>query len=177
MKERKDDQSYSAYWVDGLSNNKLKSYIMDSITPFINARANFYSDFMTGGVGIEISTLTKLKSGEYRDKFSVTITDEQGADYNGLSGGERKRVDLCLLLSLQDLVASRAASPIKLLIFDEVAESLDDVGVERMLDLLKTISADKESVLYITHDEGMKPLFPNVINIEKKNGISKILSD
>jgi DNA repair exonuclease SbcCD ATPase subunit len=169
------EQTYYQYWVEGFSNQRLKSYIMDSITPVLNERANFYSQFLTGGVfDIQISTQTKLKSGELRDKFAVNIDTASGADYELSSGGERKRIDICILLALQDLVASRATHPIQLLVMDEVSENLDDIGVERMLELLHNITSTKASCFYITHDEGMKPLFPSSVTVTKQNGVSKL---
>jgi DNA repair exonuclease SbcCD ATPase subunit len=172
------EQSYYDYWVEGLANNKLKSYIMDSIIPFINERANHYALFLTGGAfTIDISTQTKLKSGELRDKFAVNILSNSGADYELSSGGERKRIDVCILLALQDLVGSRANQPLQLLIIDEVSENLDDVGTERMLELLNNITKQKGSCFYITHQEGMKPLFPNVVTVVKEHGISKVVNE
>lgn len=171
----KQEKAYYDYWVDGLGNQKLKSYIMESITPILNERANYYSQFLTGGAfQIDISTQTVLKSGEVREKFSVNVAHQSGADYELSSGGERKRIDICILLALQDLVGSRASQPIPLLIMDEVSENLDDIGVERMLELLHTITSQKGTCLYVTHHEGMKPLFPNTITVTKQNGISKV---
>jgi DNA repair exonuclease SbcCD ATPase subunit len=175
MNTIKSDCSYFDYWVDGLANSKLKSYIMDSITPVLNERANYYSQFLTGGAfQIEISTVTKLKSGELRDKFSVNIHSSSKADYDLSSGGERKRIDIAILLALQDIVASRAKYPLQLLIMDEISENLDEVGVERMLELLRNVSNSKGSCFYITHDENMKPLFPNIVTVTKQHGVSTI---
>jgi DNA repair exonuclease SbcCD ATPase subunit len=171
----KDEAAYHTYWVDGLANSKLKSYIMDSITPILNERANHYSQLLTGGVyEIEISTQSRLKSGEMRDKFSVNIKTMFGSDYEQCSGGQRKRIDICILLALQDLVASRASQPLQLLVMDEVSENLDDIGVERMLELLHKIAAAKDSCFYITHDESMKPLFPSSITVVKEHGVSSV---
>lgn len=171
-------QSYYEYWVAGLANAKLKSYIMDAITPMLNERANHYSGFLTGGsVTIEISTLTKLKSGEMRDKFSINIYSPSGADYELCSGGEKKRIDICILLSLQDLVRARAKTPIDLVIMDECCENMDEVGIERLLDLLHNISNEHGSCLYVTHSDEMKTRFPNVVTVVKENGISQVIND
>lgn len=169
------EAAYYRYWVDGLANSKLKSYIMDSVTPMLNERANYYSGFLTGGsIQIEISTQTKLKNGEMRDKFSVNLYSVNGVDYELCSGGEKKRIDLCILLALQSLVASRAKASINLLILDEVAENLDEVGIERMIDLLRQFASEKGSCLYVTHSEEMKPFFSKIVTVIKENGITTV---
>lgn len=171
-----DDRRYYEYWVDGFSNSRLKSYIMDSITPYLNERANHYAQFLTGGAfQIDISTQTKLKSGELRDKFAVNLISQSGADYELASGGEKKRIDIAILLALQDLVRSRANMPINLVIFDEVSENIDSVGLERMIELLKDIATTQGSCFYVTHSEDMQALFPNVVRVVKEGGISKVI--
>jgi DNA repair exonuclease SbcCD ATPase subunit len=174
--ETETDKSYYAYWVEGFSNSRLKSYIMDSITPFINERANYYAQYLTGGAfQIDISTQTKLKSGEMRDKFAVNLISSVGVDYSQCSGGEKKRIDIAILLALQELVGSRAVRPLQLIILDEVTENLDDQGIERMLQCLKEISNNKSSCFFITQDESMKALFSNCVTVIKENGLSKII--
>jgi DNA repair exonuclease SbcCD ATPase subunit len=171
-----DDKAYYDYWVDGLSNGKLKSYIMESVTPILNERANYYSKYITGGeVTIEISTQTTLKSGEIREKFSVNTTSTvNNVDYEQSSGGQRRRVDICILLALHELVASRTANPLKLMIVDELAENIDDIGVDRLLELLNHIADDKSSLFYVTHNENLQSLFPKVITVVLENGVSTI---
>jgi DNA repair exonuclease SbcCD ATPase subunit len=176
ISELSEEVSYYEYWVDGFSNSRLKSYIMDSITPYLNERANHYAQFLTGGAfQIDISTQTTLKTGELRDKFAVNLISQSGADYDSASGGEKKRIDIAILLALQDLVRSRANMPINLAILDEIAENIDSVGVERMVELLQHIATTQGSCFYITHNEEMKVLFPSVVCVVKENGVSQVI--
>lgn len=162
------------YWVEGFSNRKLKSYIMESITPFINSRANYYSRFLTGGsFVIDISTQTISKNGDVKEKFAVKV-ESVDSDYSSASGGELRRIDICILLALQDLVASRAKCDLNILILDECTENLDAVGVEKMIELLAELAETKESVLFITHDDKLRDYFPNKIVVTKKGGFSTI---
>lgn len=178
QKDKIDEEiKHYEYWVEGFSNRKIKSFIMESITPFINERANKYSRFMTGGSFIiDISTQTITKKGDVKEKFSVNVTSTQGSNYDDASGGEKRRIDLCILLALQDLVASRAKCGINILILDECTENLDSVGVERMIELLQDLATEKETVMFITHDDTLKNYFPTKVEIVKKNGLSSIIA-
>lgn len=172
-----DEKKYYDYWVDGFSNQRLKSFIMDTITPLLNEKTNFYVQHLIGSnFQIEIDTQTTLKSGETRDKFSINIYGENGANYELSSGGEKKRIDLCILFALQELAASRANIPLNLLILDECSENLDSSGVENMVELLCNIISKKQTVLYVTHNESMQTFFPERIQIVKHNNISHIYS-
>lgn len=171
----KSDMVYYEYWKDGFSNSRLPSYIMESITPVLNERTNHYLQFLTGGAfQVDISTQTKLKSGEIREKFAVNVITDTGTDYDLSSGGERKRIDIAILLALSDLVQTRANKPLQLLIMDECTENLDAVGCEKVLELLHVLAKEKGSVFYITQDDNMKTLFPTVVTVVKENGISTI---
>lgn len=160
------------FWKYGFSNKGLKSYILDSVTPFLNDRANFYAQALTGGeIEISFSTQTTLRSGEVREKFSVTVTNKNGADtYAGNSGGEKGRADLSITFSLSDLVASRANQAYPQRFLDEPFEGLDEAGVEAVMELLSEMSADAGSIFVITHSDTMKGMFPKTITMVKANG-------
>lgn len=170
-----ESQRYYEYWETGFGNSRLKSYIMESIIDSLNERANHYARLLTNGdFRIEVSLLTTLKTGEQRERFSINVHCPSGVGYFQASGGEKRRIDMCILLALQDLVNARARNPIRILVLDECAENLDSVGVERMLDLLKSLAKERETLLYITHDDSLKILFPHNLTVVKEGGISTI---
>jgi len=132
---------------------------------------------LTGGtIGIEFSTLRKLKSGEVRDRFSITTHNQSGAkEYNANSSGERRRIDLCVAFSLCDLVASRAQKSFNLLILDEVFDHLDDSGIEYVMVLLNQLAQTRESIFVITHKEALKSRFQNELMVIREKGSAQII--
>lgn len=166
-----------AFWKHGFSNKGLKSYILDSVTPFLNDKANFYAQALTGGdITIEFKTQTTLRSGEVREKFSVEVTNKNGADtYAGNSGGEKGRADLSISFSLSDLVASRARQAYPQRFLDEPFEGLDEAGVEAVMELLSEMAADAGSVFVVTHNDAMKGMFPNTITVVKENAKTTVV--
>jgi DNA repair exonuclease SbcCD ATPase subunit len=170
-----DNLRYAEFWVEGFGGKGLKSLMFENLMPFITERANHYAEALTDGIiKISISPVTELKSGDQREKISVSAVNSEGAAvYEGNSGGERKRVDLCILLALQDLLVQRSSKSIKLAIFDEVLDQLDSEGIERVVELLKERSQE-QPVFIISHSEDLKSFFEDRISLEKVDGITSI---
>lgn len=159
------------------SDNGIKSYLMDMITPFINTHANNYLTRLTNGdISIELQTQTETKSGDLRDKMDVIVTSKTGADnYDSCSAGEKKRIELAMAFAIQDLLLSQSNLSVNTAIYDECFDGLDSIGCENVIDILKDKQKQLGSIYVISHNEYLKPLFNHVITVEKdKNGISKI---
>lgn len=154
----------------------LKGCLLDAVVPFLNEKAAHYSSFLTGGdVEITFSTRSELKSGESREAFSVTAVNAQGSSvYRANSGGEKRKVDLCVALALQQLAASRARARINVLLMDEVFDALDGDASEMVMELLSAEAAKYDSLFVITHRPEMKDWFPRTLRAEKVKGISRL---
>lgn len=166
------------YWQQAFSATGIRSYLLDGIVPFLNKRANYYSQIMTAGhVEIKFTTVTKLRSGSYAEKFSILVSNvkKQGANiYGGSSAGERHRVDLCVALALKDLARSRNKNRLDLVVFDEAFESLDEAGSERVIQLLNSENENFGSCFVISHSESLKQFFTEKIEVVKRNGVSRL---
>jgi len=171
MDEVELEIEYYEFWKEGFSNRGIKSLVVNSVIPFINDKANYYSSILTGGT-INI----KLKKGDTVEKVLLKCRKEKGGQSYGLiSGGEKRRVDICVALALRDLVASRGSKPTRLLILDEAFESLDLSGADRVVELVLELSKEKDSVFLITHQQGLKDYFNDRIIIENDKGLSRVV--
>ena len=165
------------FWVTGYSNQGIKSFILDDITPFLNRRVNKYLSKLTSGqIEVVFSTRSTLKTGEEREKFSIDIINKNGGDtYSSNSGGEKKRIDLAINLALQDLVASRSSKKINIAMFDEVFDSLDENGIDGVISLLQELSQSKSTILVVSHNEYLKSYFTNILTVVKQNGYTSVI--
>lgn len=164
------------FWVAGFGNSGIKSYLLDSVTPYLNTRANHYLSKLSGNTTeIEFSTQTRLKTGEVRDKFEVRISNRVGGtSYTSNSTGEKKRIDLAISLALQDLVMSRADGQLNILLYDEVFDGLDAIGCENAIQLLQDIQTGVPSVFVITHNDVLKAYFETSLTATKQNGTTTL---
>ncbi|AYP68618.1 putative DNA double-strand break repair Rad50 ATPase [Exiguobacterium phage vB_EalM-132] len=173
-----DQQADLKFWVDAFGNQGIKSLLLDSVTPFLNTRANYYlAKLADSTISVKFNTQAMLKNGEMRDKFSVEVLNESGDDsYKGNSGGEKRRVDVAVNMALQDLINSRTHKSIDLIVYDEVYEGLDAAGCEQVVELLKEKASQFGSVVVITHNDNLKQLFDKSLTVSKKNGKTRVLT-
>ncbi|WP_115655579.1 AAA family ATPase [Klebsiella variicola] len=151
----------------------VRSHILTSVTPFLNAQtAEYLNTLSDGNIVAEWSTMESTKKGEWRDKFNISVR-KIGASktFQTLSGGEKRKVRIACSLALQDLVASRASKNIELFIGDEIDDALDTAGLERLMGILEAKARERGTVMIISHKE-MKSWFRETITVEVKEGRS-----
>ncbi|MEI6993269.1 AAA family ATPase, partial [Klebsiella pneumoniae] len=133
----------------------VRSHILTSVTPFLNAQtAEYLNTLSDGNIVAEWSTMESTKKGEWRDKFNISVR-KIGASktFQTLSGGEKRKVRIACSLALQDLVASRASKNIELFIGDEIDDALDTAGLERLMGILEAKARERGTVMIISHKE------------------------
>ncbi|EPZ5819319.1 AAA family ATPase [Klebsiella pneumoniae] len=154
----------------------VRSHILTSVTPFLNAQtAEYLNTLSDGNIVAEWSTMESTKKGEWRDKFNISVR-KIGASktFQTLSGGEKRKVRIACSLALQDLVASRASKNIELFIGDEIDDALDTAGLERLMGILEAKARERGTVIIISHKE-MKSWFRETITVEVKEGRSYVV--
>ena len=177
--EKRDEIRYAEFWEMAFGYSGIPSFLLDTVTPFLNERANHHSTTVTGGeIEIDFATVTKTKKGELKDKFAINISHKTGAKaYKGSSGGERKRADICIAQSIQDLVRSFGRNTLGYCSYDEPFEDLDEEGISYVVEMLHEISREIGTVLVVTHNNELKAMFENIITVIKgKDGYSRIMA-
>ena len=151
-----------------LSEEGVKSVIIKELKLFINTRLNEYLR--------KLDTPVICKFDEY---FEETLTNKFGVpkSYNALSGGERKRLDLAVLFTLQDMLNYRSGVDVQLAFYDEILDtSIDEYGRKKVLELLKEKSTDS-AIYVISHRSKMSELIDKEIVLEKHNDFTTIKVD
>jgi len=165
-KELVEDKHYCGIASTLLKDSGIKAKIIKHYLPIMNKLINkylgdmdFFCKFMLDETFIET-----IKS-RHRDEFT----------YYSFSEGERLRIDLSLLLAWREVARLKNSVNCNLLILDEVFDSsLDAVGTEEFLKLLKTFG-NRANIFVISHkSDTMTDKFENHIVFEKKNNFSKI---
>jgi DNA repair exonuclease SbcCD ATPase subunit len=152
-----------------VSEEGVKTYIVKKMINVLNNRLNFY-----------LKSLDAPCKCVFDETFEETLYNEQGKEcsYFNFSGGERKRIDTAILFMFQDILRLHSGTSYSLNIYDELLDSaLDDKGVDKILDILKTkVDNYNEAVYVISHKNAIKSNIDNVILLEKSNGTTRIVS-
>jgi DNA repair exonuclease SbcCD ATPase subunit len=128
----------------------------------LEAVANVWLSRIFPKASLVISGVKQLKSGGSVNKIDIQIDGVgHGKGYNGCSGGERRRIDVALLIALNEIRSHSYGLKPTSLFFDEAMYVLDSVGLESVSNVLTEISQDR-CVFVITH----KPEFIEFLSPE-----------
>ena len=154
------------FWEKAFSEQGVVKYIINNILEYFNERCNYYLSYLTNS--------------KYSVEFDQELTEKIETSgrllpYISLSGGEKRKLNLAITLGLKDLLLLTDKSHMNLLFFDEVAENIDEEGVQGLYQLLQEIKKNK-SIFIITHNKHLKTLLDSSkrITIIKSKGVSKI---
>lgn len=161
---------------DLYSNKGVISHVLDLIMPFINERARYYLGELTdNSISVNINPQSEAKNGNISEKLNIEVENMNGGnEYDLNSTGEKKRIDLSISLALQDYVMSKSTTKTNFIAYDEVFDGLDEVGIQRIMHLLKERVKDIPTVFVISHNDKLSELFEKTIRITKQDGLSTI---
>ncbi len=164
-----DDLMYHELASDLLKDGGVKAKIIKYYLPHMNKFINKFLTSMDFFVQFHLDEeFNEHIKSRHRDEFS----------YMNFSEGEKMRIDLALLLSWREIAKMKNSVHCNLLILDEVFDSsLDSVGMDELMKLLKTVSQNC-NVYVISHKaDQLMDKFSNVITFEKKNNFSKMINN
>ena len=151
-----------------LNDKGIKTRVIRKYLPVINKHVNNYLKDMDFFVNFQLDeNFNETIKSRHRDDFS----------YYSFSEGEKKRIDISLLLTWRDIASMRNSVNVNLLILDEIFDaSLDQAGVD---DLMKLFNILKGTNLFvISHKlDILDDKFPSKITVEKVNNFTQLVQE
>jgi DNA repair exonuclease SbcCD ATPase subunit len=150
-----------------LSDNGVKSYMINKMMGVFNTQINHYLERLDANCVVTFD--------EY---FEVSIINDRRKkySYHNLSNGERRNVDISVLLAFMDLQKLQGKFDCNLMVFDEILDGcLDPEGVGFLLDIINEKGDNgNKSIYIITHRKEISSnATGEVFEIYKQNGFSK----
>lgn len=170
-----DEIDMIKFWQFNMGKHGFMTFLANKTIFHLNWYINFFLEKMNINYKVLIKPFKILKTGEVRDKIECFVTNN-GLDcgnYLSFSGGERQRINLATILSLQKMINnSTNTGGLNLLCFDESFNNIDYVGTMSIVDIMNKMDS---TILLITQNIEDCTIFDDYVMIQKENGISKIL--
>ena len=144
----------------------FRGYLLNDIIKHINIKVKDFASLVFGTDLIEFTLDGNNLLISYNDK-----------EYEALSGGERQKVDLIVQFAIRDMLCRHTSFSSNIIVLDEIFDNLDDVGCQRILDLITTRLYDISSIFIITHHSHELSIpYDDVVKVEKGlDGVTTIV--
>lgn len=96
-------------------------------------------------------------------------------EYKSLSGGEKRRLDIVIILAFQRFLIEASGVTTNLVVLDEIFDALDSRGVESVVNCIDTLFPDTHAVYVISHNSELKSQFDSIVKVEKRGGMSRLV--
>ena len=166
LKQEKNTVRYLSILNDIM--NDFRTYLISRIRPTLSDYSSGFFNSLTDGKYSEV---------ELDDNYNLMIYDN-GEKYNidRFSGGEEDLANLCLRLSISEVITERAGGVFNVIILDEIFGSQDNLRRHNIMKSLNSLSGKFRQIFLITHIEDVKNEMENILYVtENENGISNIV--
>jgi len=155
------------FWERGLSEQGLIKYFVKNILHVLNSKTNEYISILTNNQFIL----------QFDDQLNETITNNgREIKFISLSGGEKRKINLAVMLALQNVLRQISKVKSNLIFFDEITENIDEEGAYSIHTLLSRVKEENATLFLITHNDYLKKRLDSGqdITIIKSRGESTI---
>ena len=167
----KQRQSVAAFWVEGFGPRGLKHMVVMSMVDELNKYSSSNMNFLTyGSTDVRIEYKRPTKAGKTQDKIVILVGDDSDGwlPYELCSDGEQTRAAIAIEAALGRLVRNQNA----LSMFDEAFKGLDQLGLQRALELLQK-EGKASKVICVDHDSSVSSFTDHTITVVRQNGVTR----
>lgn len=152
--------------MDNLIRRDFRGYLLTNVIEYINKKSKEYCEIVFGTKDLSLTL-----NGNALD---ITYC---GKVFDGLSGGEKQRVDLILQLAIRDLLTTYLDLNANILVLDEITDFLDKKSCQAVMNLLEKELQTIESVFIVSHhtEELELPIDSEIKIIKNEDGISELI--
>ena len=143
----------------------FRGCLLKNVIDFIDNRAKKYAQVVFN------NNLLEFK--QEGNNISISFDNKE---YESLSGGEQKKLDVIIQLAIRDMLCHLINFSSNILVCDEIFDALDITGCQKVLDLISSDLEDISSVFIVTHRDNLCIPCDNEIDVIKDaNKISHVI--
>ena len=142
----------------------FRGYLLSEVISFINKKSKEYCKDVFNNDKIDF----------YLDGNNINITYNE-KQYEALSGGEKQKIDIIIQFAIRDMLVQFLDFSSNILVLDEIFDNLDNIGCQKILDLINNKLTDIENIFIITHHSDISIPYDSIIKVIKdERGVSNI---
>lgn len=149
-----------------LISKEFKNYLLKSAVEFLNSKLEYYSNLLFS------NDTDKIKFVQEGNKLDICLGD---ALFESLSGGEKRKVDIAIMLAQKDLANNMSNTYSNILILDEITDGLDSKSIDIVTSILMNVSKDISSMFVVSHKDTVIGHDSQIIVVKGKDRISHIM--
>ena len=143
----------------------FRGCLLKNVIDFIDNRAKKYAQVVFNNDLLEFK--------QEGNNISISFDNKE---YESLSGGEQKKLDVIIQLAIRDMLCHLINFSSNILVCDEIFDALDITGCQKVLDLISSDLEDISSVFIVTHRDNLCIPCDNEIDVIKDaNKISHVI--
>lgn len=154
-----------------LSEEGVKSYFFKKLIPLLNSKVNEVLNKFDLPLQIRFNELMEEEIHNYTNGNYVV-------NYYSLSEGEKKRIDIAILLAFINVTKLINNWGANLILMDELLDSsVDGEGLDKMIECLQTYICDSKNpvcIYLISHRPMESQHFSHIYTVRKNHGFSEI---
>lgn len=164
-----EDLKYNDFAVNILSDQGIKSFFFRKLVPILNLKINHFLDIFELPVNINFN--------EVMEEHITNIGGKEALPYMSFSEGEKKRIDIAIMLSFIDTTKTISNWNCNLLMFDEILDtSIDSEGLDKIMGAIKQMTIDDSKLCsyIISHRDNDHENYNRKMLVKKVGGFSTI---
>lgn len=165
-------ESEELHAVEGVLGLKgVRAHVLGRALGGLERVANSWLGRIAGaGLRLKLRPYSEKKTGGISDAISLDVSGAGGGyGYKASSGGERRRIDVALLLALAEVAQASHEQTGGTLFFDEVFDALDREGISAVSEALGELAQDR-AVVVISHSLSLAESVPVALALRVEDG-------
>jgi len=149
----------------------VRAHVLGRALSGIEQVANSWLTKIAGeGLSLRLRPYSEKRDGGVSDSISLEVLGAGGGHgYKGASGGERRRIDVALLLALAEVAQAAHGQRPGTLFLDEVFDALDLDGITRVSGVVSELARER-AVVVITHNPDLVEILRPTLRLHVQDG-------
>lgn len=170
-----EDLEMVNFWHHHMGKSGFMTYVANRAVSVLEGTVNSFLNKFKSSLSVNINGFKILRDGSVREKIEVFALENglNAETFLSKSGGERGRINLAGVLSIQHLInLSTNGRGLNLLMLDETFGGIDSEGQEGIIRILENLGI---TVVMITQNVSSEFNNDNKLLVIKENGISRFV--